>query len=200
MSSGSLRFLDRRAHAGHGVLLEEALALDAVRRAHQRQRPVDDELLHARPHQRVVLEQLLLGDMLDRPQLLLGMRERDGRRQRSRLAGALGCLAGAFLPPAWRRPRASPAFPSRSPRPACPRASPGTNPGVYCRLSSRNGTRFPRPARASPRRRPFPSRRRRRMATDCVFSASSFLVRSAMTRPEKPVPTWPTGCSLPSLW
>ena len=56
-----VRFQDRRAHAGHRVLLEEALALDAVRRAHQRQRPVDDELPHARPHQRVVVEQILLG-------------------------------------------------------------------------------------------------------------------------------------------
>ena len=37
--------------------------------------------------------------------------------------------------------------------------------------------------------------RHRNRARTSVFSASSFLCRSAMTRPEKPVPTWPTGAS-----
>ena len=61
------------------MLLEEALAVDAVRRAHQAERPVDDERLHARPDRFVVVEQILLADAGLRPQQLVGIAQRHGR-------------------------------------------------------------------------------------------------------------------------
>lgn len=57
------------------MLLEEALAANAVRRPYKAERPIDDELLHARPDQSVMIEQTLLRDLLLRPQKLIGMRK-----------------------------------------------------------------------------------------------------------------------------
>ena len=61
-SSGSASAEDRLMHALRRVLLEEALSFDAVGRAHQAERPVDDERLHARPDLFVVVQHILLAD------------------------------------------------------------------------------------------------------------------------------------------
>ena len=69
-------------HALRRMLLEEALSVDAVRRAHQAERPVDDEGLDARPDLFIVVEQVLLGDAGFRPQQLVGTGQGHGRAPR----------------------------------------------------------------------------------------------------------------------
>ena len=80
---------DLAAVALPGVLLEEALALDAARAAQERHRPVDDERRHARPDLGVVVGEALLGDAGVRPVDPVGMGQADLRLRGGRL-GALG--------------------------------------------------------------------------------------------------------------
>ena len=148
-SSGSFMRRIVVVHAGRGVLLEEALAADAVGRAHQAERPVDDELLHARPDLFIVLQQVLLATpcssghssfsgwlsltavFTSLAAALAACGFRPGRR---RLGAALR-PALRPSPPVW-------ASPPRPPPPACPRADPGTRRGAgYCSpVQARNST------------------------------------------------------------
>ena len=78
---------DAAAQALPGMLLEEALARDALRAAHQRQRPADDEGRHVAPDLGVVLRQALLGDAGVGPVDPVGMGQLD-RGARRRLGAA----------------------------------------------------------------------------------------------------------------
>ncbi len=64
---------DMRVHAFPCVLLEECLAVDAVRAAHQRQRPPDDEGRDARPDFGVIVGEPFLGYAVFRPVEPVGM-------------------------------------------------------------------------------------------------------------------------------
>ena len=69
---------DRLVHSLGRMLLEEALPVDAIRRTHQAERPVDHETLDARPDLFIVVEQGLLGDAGFRPQQFVGTAQGHG--------------------------------------------------------------------------------------------------------------------------
>jgi hypothetical protein len=81
---------------GH-VLLEEALAADAVGKALQAQRPVADVRQHPLRHRLVVVGQIGLGHAVVREQQLVGVRDLDAQAGRSLTTSRAGLSS--------RRPR-----------------------------------------------------------------------------------------------
>ena len=82
-SCGIAHLTDAAVQALPGMLLEEALARDALRAAHQGQRPADDEWRHVAPDLGVVLSQALLGDAGVGPvdPIRMGQLDRGARRR-----------------------------------------------------------------------------------------------------------------------
>ena len=170
-------------------------AADAVRRAHQAERPVDDEGLHARPDQRVVVEQILLGDA--------------GSPATAACRGCVSftdglrgsCRAGSRLPPAvpsafaLLRPCRSACFGFSCNdflRPACPRAGPGTRPGaVYGRMVQTAELDLGDQFRLDPDQSLSFAHRRRRKARLLPSARRAASSDPRPTLPVKPVPTRP---------
>ena len=114
------------------VLLEEALAVDAVRIARQHQRPIVQVRAQNRPDRLVVREQVALGVAVGRPEDLLQVAEPKTRSGETPELPISDCgrrirVSGFCLPPVSRllppSLRSLPPFPARRiARSSCPRA------------------------------------------------------------------------------